>query len=63
MFNGCSRLNYIKMLAINIKSNSLTNWVSGVSPTGTFVKNAGATWDVAGTNGVPEGWTIEYINA
>lgn len=29
------------------------------SSTGTFVKNADATWDVTGTSGIPEGWTVE----
>jgi hypothetical protein len=34
-------------------------WVSGVSSTGTFVKNADATWDVTFNFGVPSGWTIQ----
>ena len=61
MFYGCSKLNYIKMLATDISARDcLTNCVYGVSPTGTFVKNSEATWDVVGINGVPEGWTVEY---
>jgi hypothetical protein len=62
MFSGCSSLNYIKMLAINIKSYSLTNWVSGVSPTGTFVKNAGATWETRGVSGIPYEWVVETVS-
>jgi hypothetical protein len=60
MFRGCSKLNYIKMLATDISaSNCLYNWVSGVSPTGTFVKNISATWTTTGYSGVPSGWTVK----
>jgi hypothetical protein len=34
-------------------------WVSGVSATGTFVKNSAAEWDVSGANGIPNNWTVE----
>lgn len=61
MFNSCSKLSYIKMLARNVNiSTSLTQWVYNVASSGTFVKNANATWDVTGINGVPSGWTVEY---
>lgn len=61
MFNECPKINYIKMLATDISAEDcLYNWVSGVSPTGTFVKHPEATWDVRGVNGVPEGWTIKF---
>jgi hypothetical protein len=64
MFYGCSKLNYIKMLATNISaSNCLNSWVSGVSSTGTFVKNVAATWNVTGNNGIPSGWTVETASA
>lgn len=63
MFNGCTNLNYIKMLATDISApGCLSDWVSGVSPTGTFVKNKDATWDTTpgafGYDGVPAGWTV-----
>lgn len=59
MFEGCTNLNYIKMLATDISaSHCLSNWVSGVSSTGTFVKSKDATWDVVGSSGVPTGWTV-----
>ena len=58
MFRGCTSLNYIKCLATNISaSNCLTNWLNGVSPTGTFVKKAGVTWPT-GDSGIPSGWTV-----
>lgn len=60
MFEGCTKLNYIKALFTNTPSTSYTaNWVKGVSSSGTFVKNANATWDVTGDNGVPAGWTVQ----
>ena len=59
MFYGCSNLNYIKaMFTTTPGSSYTTDWVSGVASTGTFVKNAAATWNVTGVNGVPSGWTI-----
>ena len=58
MFSGCTSLNYIKALFTTTPSSSYTvNWVSGVAPTGTFVKSAAATWNETGNNGVPTGWT------
>ena len=60
MFQNCSNLNYIKAMFTTTPSNTYTNyWVSGVKPTGTFVKNPEATWNVTGTNGIPSGWTID----
>lgn len=60
MFYGCKNLNYIKMLASDISSSSwLTNWVFGVSSTGTFVKNANMTSLPSGTSGIPSGWAVQ----
>ena len=61
MFNGCTKLNYIKALFTELYPDSTNNWVNGVSSTGTFVKNADATWNVTGVNGIPEGWTVKTI--
>lgn len=60
MLYNCSKLNYIKALFKDLPegSSALTQWVYGVAKTGTFVKAADATWDVTGTSGVPEGWTV-----
>lgn len=62
MFNGCSQLNYIKMLATSKTSSSLTDWVTGVAATGIFVKNINATWTDTGDSGVPSGWTVIYYD-
>ena len=59
MFQGCTNLNYVKCLATDISADyCLDWWLDGVSASGTFVKASGATWAVAGTNGIPSGWTV-----
>ena len=59
MFSSCSKLNYVKALFTTTPENSYTRgWLDGVASSGTFVKNAAATWNVVGVNGVPEGWTV-----
>ena len=56
MFNRCTKLNYVKAAFVDIPyTNSLTDWLTNVSKTGTFVKNAAATW----TGYIPSGWTVE----
>ena len=60
MFQNCTKLNYIKALFTTTPSSTYTSyWVSGVSSTGTFVKNVNAMWDVTGTSGIPSGWTVK----
>jgi hypothetical protein len=60
MFQGCTNLNYIKAMFTTEPSTTYTsNWVNGVASTGTFVKNASASWTTTGVNGVPTGWTVE----
>jgi hypothetical protein len=60
MFYNCSSLNYIKMLAGSVSTRIFSDWVYGVSPTGTFVKNSAATWDESKV--IPEGWTVETVD-
>ena len=58
MFNGCSALNDITMLATEITAiDCLNYWVYNVSATGTFTKAAGVTWPT-GDSGIPSGWTV-----
>lgn len=63
MFKGCTKLNYVKCLATTDPSAGWSgelmarDWLLGVSPTGTFVKAAGANWQT-GTRGIPSGWTV-----
>lgn len=59
MFYGCSSLNYVKCLATDVRADyCLGGWLEGVSATGTLVKASGASWAVAGSNGIPSGWTV-----
>ena len=65
MFYGCSNLNYIKAMFTSTPNNN-DNWVNGVSSTGTFVMNAATEWDpeeYRGINGIPQGWTVEKVEA
>ena len=63
MFEFCTSLNYIKAMFTTSPSIAYTpSWVNGVASSGTFVKNAAATWDVTGANGIPSGWTVETAN-
>lgn len=55
MFQGCTKLNRIK---VNTTSwLQMYGWVKNVSSTGTFVKPTGT--DIpTGVNGIPAGWTV-----
>ena len=57
MFKNCTSLSYIKCLS---QSGVSPSWVQNVSPTGTFVKAAGVSWQ-SGDNGIPTGWTVEEV--
>lgn len=60
MFRSCSKLRYVKAMFTTTPSTSYTsNWLYGVSESGTFVKNSAAEWDVRGVHGIPNNWTIE----
>ena len=58
MFKNCSKLNNITCLLNKGNSNVCSNWLSGVSQTGTFTKASNSTWD-SGVSGIPSGWTIQ----
>lgn len=60
MFYECSKLNYVKALFTS-GIGCCEDWLYGVSSSGTFVKNAEATWNVVGVDGVPEGWTVQTV--
>lgn len=65
-FYNCTSLTRIKAMMTSLGNRSgrvqTMEWVTGVAATGTFIKNANATWDITGVNGVPTGWTIETVN-
>ena len=58
MFERCKKLNYVKAMFTSIAYASLASWLEGVPATGTFVKNANATWTNADA-GIPSGWTVQ----
>ena len=59
MFSGCSKLNYVKALFTDISAQfCLSSWLENVSNTGTFVKNASATWTNKQAE-IPTGWTVQ----
>lgn len=59
LFSECTSLAKIKCLLEQSPDRTIsTNWLNGVSPTGTFVKHPDATW-TRNENGIPEGWTVE----
>ena len=57
MFYNCVALTSITVKFTSIVNNALTNWVYGVSASGTFTKPQETTLDT-GVNGIPENWTI-----
>lgn len=62
MFYNSRQMSYIKCLATNTEATGcLNDWVNSVSSIGTFVKASGSTWS-SGTNGIPEGWTVEEVS-
>ena len=66
MFCNCKKLNYIKAMFKFLPpqlSSATSSWVYGVASSGTFIKNAAATWTTTGANGVPDGWTVQTASA
>ena len=60
MFSGCLNLNYLKCMATDISgSNATTDWLAGVSATGTFVKHPNMNSWTRDVNGIPTGWTVQ----
>jgi len=60
MFQICSSLNYIKVGATSWNTTYASNWVSGVSASGTFEKPS-STNIATGVNGIPSGWTVVNV--
>jgi hypothetical protein len=61
MFSNCKNLNSIEVAFSTFPPSTTNNWVSGVSPTGTFVcPTALGTNDTIkrGVSACPEGWTV-----
>ena len=65
MFNGCSNLNYVKAMFVDLGTSPFSTygygWLTGVAQNGTFVKNVNAEWTESDV--IPAGWTIETANS
>lgn len=59
MFRNCSSLSAITCLATSLDGQGVTNWVDGVSSSGTFTKAASMTGWTTGVNGIPSNWTVQ----
>jgi len=63
MFNSCTSLNKVTCLATDISATDcLYDWLSGVSSTGTFIKDSSMSSWPSGSSGIPSGWTIQDYN-
>ena len=59
MFYGCTNLNSVTMLATDVSAyDCLSEWLDGVSATGTFTKAAEMKSLPEGSSGIPAGWTV-----
>ena len=58
IFKNCSSLNNVTCLATNPSTSNTNDWLYGVAPSGTFTKAANSSW-TSGTNGIPNGWTVQ----
>lgn len=59
MFQGSSKLKWVACYRKS-GSDSATNWLNGVSPTGTIWVYRDTTYP-SGISGIPNGWTVKYI--
>ena len=61
MFNGCTKLNYIKMLASTTSNtNATTDWVNRVASSGNIVLDGNTYLSTTGTSGIPSGWISHF---
>lgn len=58
MFNGCAKIDHIECLVKEANPECTMNWLYGVSPTGSFIRNESATNWERSESGIPEGWMV-----
>lgn len=61
MFNSCGSLTDLTVHFTEFPYGGITNWMTGVAPTGTFRCPQGLVIPERSENYVPAGWTIERI--
>lgn len=63
MFYNCSSLNRVGCNISSANTTHTNSWLYGVSPTGTFTKNALCSNWSRNASGIPSGWTVnDYID-
>jgi len=63
MFQDCTRLQSVKMLATEITDDGLTDWMSNVSATGTMITSGKLNLPKNSTSGIPTRWTeLQYAD-
>ena len=63
MFSGCTSLNFIKAMFTSTPSTAYTqNWVANVASSGTYTKNASASYTTRGNSAIPNNWTVKTAN-
>lgn len=62
MFYGCSLLNWVMISSNAWRDDATTEWLEGVSPTGTF--RCSSLWlpIVRGSSNIPAGWKLRIVN-
>ena len=64
MFVNCSSLNNVTCLATNISAtHCTTDWLYNVAASGTFTKTSSMSSWTIGSNGIPNGWTVQNYNS
>lgn len=60
MFCDCINLNKVTCLVPSSDStlHATVMWLDNVSSSGTFIKTSQSVWEI-GSNGIPEGWTVQ----
>ena len=59
MLENCSKLNYVKAMFTDMSATlCVYGWLMNAPRTGTFVKNAAATWSNTDAE-IPSGWTVQ----
>ena len=59
MFSGCEKLSSVTMLATNVNSGALYQWLDGTAEGGTLYVASGMATDPTITDSLPTGWTVE----
>lgn len=62
MFKDCSNLNHVTCYAEGSASTSTQDWLMGVAAQGIIVKSRKLNLPSNNDDGIPSGWTVEYLD-